>query len=265
MTPREPASTPPSEALRVGFFVTCLTDTFYPQVGIAAVRVLRHFGCRVVFPPEQTCCGQPAYNSGLHREAQALLARMPRLFEDVDYVVTPSGSCASMICSHGEELISEGDARDYREFRDKTWEFVSFLTQVLRVDLPGILAEKTGRRVAFHYPCHLRGLVAPEEAKSTAVSFLGDRFAPLERFDQCCGFGGTFSIDSPEISDAMLEDKLACVAASGAEQLLCNEGGCALQISGGLHRAGARTEVVHLAEVLARALGLDQPGEARKK
>ncbi len=250
----------PSPPIRVGLFITCLTDTFFPRVGVAVLGVLRHFGCEVTFPGGQTCCGQPAYNSGLFPEARGLLERLPDLFADVDYVVSPSGSCISFVSCHGHEVLLSSDNKEqHARFVSKAFEFTTFLARVLKVDLGSLLPAPFEGKAGFHFPCHLRDLVPPDEALAGAKQLLGEALVPLVRFDQCCGFGGTFSIDAPEISDAMLEDKLRCIADSGAQSLVCNEGGCSLQIGGGLHRRGDGVRVVHVAEIIAEGLGIELP------
>ena len=151
--------------MEVALFVTCLTDTFYPRVGEAVVRVLRHFGCRVHFPADQTCCGQPAYNSGFHAEAATLVRRMTALFATSECVVTPSASCATMVKRHGPELFADDPAAQAAASRlaEKTWEFASFLRDVLHVDIAAHLG--FDEPVTFHYPCHARELYRLEKER----------------------------------------------------------------------------------------------------
>lgn len=246
---------------RVGFLVTCLVDTFYPRVGMAAAAVLEHLGCRVVFPEGQTCCGQPFYTAGLPDEARALLLRLPDLFPEVDHVVSPSGSCASLIRLHARHLCTRGTEVEKRllSLAERTWEFTAFLRDVLGVTPKslGLSPEEKGEgEITYHYPCHLRGLLDAESARSTCLDWVQGARVALDRFDQCCGFGGVFSVESPEISQAMLEDKLGCLQRSGARTLVCNEGGCALQIGGGLNRAGRPVRIAHVAELIAERLGV---------
>jgi len=239
----------------VGFFVTCLTDTFFPRVGEAAVRVLRHFGCRVHFPPQQTCCGQPAYNSGFHDHAAALLRRMPKAFASCEFVVTPSASCATMVKEHGPRLAGV-NADEVRLLAAKTWEFCTFLRDRLHVDIAACL--KPREPVTFHYPCHARGIYEVADL----LDWLGRLdVRPPPRTDLCCGFGGLFAVDFPELSGRMLDDKLEMLAASGARLVICNEAACTLQMAGGAHRRGLPLRFRHLAELLAESLGLME-GEA---
>ncbi|UCD75028.1 MAG: (Fe-S)-binding protein [Phycisphaerales bacterium] len=247
--------------MRVGLFITCLTDTYYPRVGAAVVAVLRHLGCEVRFPTEQTCCGQPAFNNGLLDEARPLVANLAGVFRDDEYVVSPSASCAAMIGEHGPELFSAGSEprRLIDDLASRMFDFTSFLCNVLKADpAPWIDGLKLDN-AAFHYSCHSRPFVSPETAVERIDRLLGGRVTPLERFDQCCGFGGMFAMEYPQISGAMVEDKVQCIEASGAKTIICDEAGCRMNIEGALHRKGMDVRVVHTAEVIAEALGLSLP------
>jgi L-lactate dehydrogenase complex protein LldE len=248
----------------VSLFITCLTDTFYPRVGQAVVLVLERFGCRVDFPAGQTCCGQPMFNVGCHEDARSLARRMIEVFEDSPAVVTPSGSCCAMIRDYYAELLH--DDADWHErarrLAAKTYEFSEFLLKGLKVDLraagcrwPGG-AEKQRPSVTYHYSCHLRGLGMTDEAVQLLRQIEGIEYVPLEKTEQCCGFGGTFAVKYPEISGAMVRDKVDCIQRSGADVLVCNDGGCTLNIDGKLHRDGSKTRTMHIAEVIAHGLGL---------
>jgi L-lactate dehydrogenase complex protein LldE len=244
--------------MEVALFVTCLTDTFYPRVGQAAVRVLRHFGCRVHFPTGQTCCGQPAFNSGFHAEAARLVRRMTALFQPFERIVTPSASCAILVKHHGPELFGDDPAARLaaRGLADKTWEFATFLRDVLQVDISGLL--RFDEPVTFHYPCHARELYSLSDLQGWLGGNGRDVRTPVHA-DVCCGFGGAFAVEFPEVSGAMLEDKLAELAATGATLVICNEAACALQMMGGARRRGLRLRFKHLAECLAESLGLMEP------
>ncbi len=248
--------------MRLALFVTCLTDNFFPRVGLAVARTLEHLGCEVVFPEAQTCCGQPGYNSGCHREAADLVVQLADLFDEFEYVVTPSGSCAAMVKLHAIHLFERGSdrCRKVEALAAKTHEFSSFVTSILGVDWADLGVRLTDK-FTFHYPCHLRGLTSPLQAEAEAAR-LGGGFVPLERADSCCGFGGTFATSYPEISARMLEDKVACIVASGATTLICNEGGCGLNIGGGLHRQRRDVRMRHIAELVAEAQGWQLPPEA---
>lgn len=242
--------------MRVALFVTCLTDAYYPRVGEAVVRVLRHFGCSVDFPSEQTCCGQPAFNSGFHAEAAAIARRMVRVFEPYETVVTPSASCAGMVKHHFAELLA-ADARERavaERLAARTHEFTTFLTDQLAVDVGQHL--KFAEPITVHYPCHARGIYRLERLVGWLLRGDGVDLRLPKHADLCCGFGGAFSIEYPEISGAMLNDKLDELVATGARLVICNEGGCALHMAGGAHRRGLPLRFKHLAECLAESLGL---------
>lgn len=241
----------------VALFVTCLTDSFAPRAGVAVVRVLRHFGCRVHFPREQTCCGQPAYNNGFWDEAAALARRMVDVFDGYEYVVTPSASCACMVIHHSPELLA-GD-RVYGErskaLAARTWEFSRFLTEVLKVDVASI-SRQAAAPTTFHCSCHYRELQAGETASRLARDVGGDDHRPLENADQCCGFGGAFSALYPGISNAMAADKVAAIGRSGARIVISNEAGCTMTLEGTARRQGLNVRFAHVAEILAEGLGL---------
>jgi L-lactate dehydrogenase complex protein LldE len=245
--------------VRVALFVTCLTDAFYPRVGVAVVRVLRHFGCQVEFPAQQTCCGQPAFNSGFHAEAAAAARRMIACFEPYEHVVTPSASCAAMVQRHFPELLAgEATWRTRAEsLAARTHEFTVFLRDALRVELASRLRFEAD--FTYHYPCHARGVIGLDEFRDLLAAAGKERCQAPRPVDLCCGFGGAFGVEFPQISGAMLSDKLASLAATGARTVICNEGGCTLHLSGGARRTGAQLRFVHLAEALAEALGLLAP------
>jgi len=241
----------------VALFVTCLTDTFYPRVGTAVVRVLRHFGCRVHFPTGQTCCGQPAYNSGFHAEAAALLRRMTAVFAGYEHVVTPSASCATMVKRHGPALLADDPAAHAAalDLAARTQEFTRFLRDVLHVNIAAHL--RLREPATYHYPCHARA----EYEAADLRGWLAAAGPPAEPAhpDLCCGFGGLFAVDLPEVSTAMLGDKLDSLRAAGASLIISNEAACTLQLEGGAHRRGLPLRFQHIAEVLAESLGLLPP------
>lgn len=246
--------------MKVALFITCLTDTFYPRVGEAVVRLLRHFGCQVEFPAEQTCCGQPAFNSGFHAEAAAVARRMTRIFAPYDVVVTPSASCAGMVKHHFPALLLEhgGDPGGAAgKLARNTHEFCSFLTHELRIDVSTLL--RFSEPITFHYPCHARGIYTIDELRGWLAGVPNVDLRVPKHADLCCGFGGMFAVDHAEISGAMLDDKLAELIAAGANLVICNEGGCALNMSGAAHRKGLSLRFKHLAECLAESLGLMEP------
>ena len=243
----------------VALFITCLTDTFFPRVGEAVVATLRHFGCRVLFPPGQTCCGQPAYNSGFHHEAACVLRRLVHALRGHELIVTPSASCAAMLKHHGPELFAEDPPLQAaaRALAERVWEYNTFLRDVLHVDIAAHL--RFEEPVTFHYPCHARELYSLEDLLGWLGSVRGQDVRTPEHPDVCCGFGGMFAVDYPELSGAMLRDKLDELSATGARLVISNEAACTLQMSGGAHRRGLPLRFKHLAECLAESLGLMEP------
>ena len=241
----------------VALFITCLTDTFHPRVGIAVVRVLRHLGCKVHFPPGQTCCGQPAYNNGFHKQAAAMGRRMVDVFDGDDYVVTPSASCATMVKHHTPELLADDPAYADRARRlaERTWEFSTFLTDVLAVNLADFAPKETSP-TTFHYSCHTRKIQPPQDASRLVHDLCRESYRPLEDLDQCCGFGGAFSTLFPNISHAMAGDKIGAIERSGADVVVCNEAGCTMTLAGAVQRRGINVTFKHLADLLAESLGL---------
>lgn len=251
----------PSLPMRVSLFITCLTDSFYPRAGIATVKVLERLGCEVDFPAAQTCCGQPMFNNGFLDDARVLAARMVRVFDASQVVVTPSGSCAAMIRDYYPELLEHNAdlAEAARELAAKTYEFSEFLVKVLKVDLRAIGVKWRGA-ATYHYSCHLRGLGVTDEAVQLIKQIEGLDFVPLEKAEQCCGFGGTFASKYPQISGAMVRDKVGCIRATGAATVVCNEGGCGMNIEGACRREGVGVTLKSLPEIIAEGLGLMEEG-----
>ncbi len=247
-----------TDTRKVALFVTCLVDLFRPSVGVAAAELLEQGGCTVDAPRSQTCCGQPAYNSGDRRSAQAVARQVIATFEGYDHVVVPSGSCAGMIVKHYPELFAD-DAK-WREraqrLAAKTHELISFLHDVL-----GLKPKTVGaaRNATYHDSCSgLRELGVAAQPRALLEGVDGLTLTPLPDADVCCGFGGTFCVKYPEISDRMVSDKARNIVSTGADLLLAGDLGCLLNMAGKLRRLGADVEVRHVAEVLA---GLtDEPG-----
>jgi L-lactate dehydrogenase complex protein LldE len=237
--------------MRVALFVTCLVDFFRPTIGFAAVKLLEEAGCTVEVPRAQTCCGQPAYNSGDRGDAKAIALQVLDAFEGYDHVVAPSGSCAGMIRRHYPELFADDAAGSARTERlaGRTWELVSFLVDVCGMQA---VAARWDRQVTYHDACSgLRELGVKTQPRRLLASVSGLSLRELPGAEVCCGFGGTFCIKYPDISDKMVSDKEADIAATGAEAVLAADLGCLLNIAGKLHRRGRRIEVRHVAEVLA--------------
>ncbi|RMF81863.1 MAG: (Fe-S)-binding protein, partial [Planctomycetota bacterium] len=238
----------------VALFITCLTDNFAPRVGVAMVKALEHFGCPVAFPAAQTCCGQPMFNNGLRDDARALARRMIRVFEPFEYVVTPSGSCAAMIREHYRDLFdSDRDRSAAAQLAAKTYEFVDFLNGVLKIDWAS-RAPCVDAHVTYHYSCHLRGIGQTDATERVLTALPGLTYTPLATREQCCGFGGAFALKFASVSAALARDKVADIAATGADTLICNEAGCGMHIAGACRRAGVNVRVCSLAELLADAL-----------
>jgi L-lactate dehydrogenase complex protein LldE len=248
-------------AHQVALFITCLTDQFYPHVGVAVTKILEHHGCRVEFPDAQTCCGQPFFNNGFHADAADLAKRFIRTFEGYEHIVTPSGSCCAMVREQFHELLKDDPewAPRMEAVRHKTHEFVEFLTKTLKVSFKG-LALPEPETFTYHYTCHQRGLGLKDESVGILKQIEGASFTPLEKTDQCCGFGGTFAIKYPAISKAIVEDKMRCIEKTAADTTICNDAGCTMNISGMCHRYGVKSEIRHIAEVLADAMRIDTSG-----
>jgi L-lactate dehydrogenase complex protein LldE len=241
--------------MRVALFVTCLVDLFRPTVGFAAVKLLEDAGCTVEVPRRQTCCGQPAYNSGDRADSKAIALQVFDAFAGYDYVVAPSGSCAGMLRVHYPELFAD-DSENLpraRELAERSWELVSFL-----VDVCGMQAVVANwqRTITYHDACSgLRELGVKLQPRQLLASVAGLSIAELPGAEVCCGFGGTFCIKYPEISDKMVSDKATDIAATGAEAVLAGDLGCLLNMAGKLYRQGRHVEVRHVAEVLAGMTG----------
>ncbi|MGO8917068.1 MAG: (Fe-S)-binding protein [Stellaceae bacterium] len=241
----------PAPPIRVGLFVTCLVDLFRPSVGFAAVKLLEGAGCTVEVPPTQTCCGQPAYNSGDKPDTKVIARQVLDAFEGFDYVVVPSGSCGGMIKQHYLELFADEPALYQRaqHLAKRTYELVSFLADVLKLER--VEARYDGV-ATYHDACSgLRELGVKEQPRRLLRSVAGLRLEELPGAEICCGFGGTFCIKYPEISDRMVADKAADIAATGADTLLAGDMGCLLNMAGKLTRLGKPVRVRHVAEVLA--------------
>ena len=253
----------PRRPVRVGLFVTCLVDLFRPSVGIAAVRLLEDAGCTVEVPAAQTCCGQPAYNSGDNAGARAVARGLLDAFEGVEYVVAPSGSCAGMLRRHLPELFADDPelAGRARALAARSHELVSFLADVLGVE--AVDARFDGR-IAYHDSCSgLRELGVRDQPRRLLRTVRGAALAELAEPEACCGFGGTFCVKYPEISAAMVSGKLRDIAATGADTVLAGDLGCLLNMAGKASRDGIDIEFRHVAEALAGTDGAPAIGRGR--
>jgi L-lactate dehydrogenase complex protein LldE len=239
---------------RVALFVTCLVDLIRPSVGFAAVKLLEAAGCSVEVPTNQTCCGQPAYNSGDRRTAQALARQTIEACDACDYVVAPSGSCAGMLKAHYPELLADDPAWRDRAvaFGGKVHELMSFLVDVQ--GLTGVRQTLTAR-ATYHDSCSgLRELGIKDQPRKLLASVEGLEVVEMADCEVCCGFGGTFSVKYGDISNAMVEKKCANITETDADLVLAGDLGCLLNMAGKLKRDGAREKARHVAEVLAGEL-----------
>lgn len=235
----------------VGLFATCLVDLSRPQVGFAALRLLEDAGCSVEVPLDQTCCGQPAFNSGATDCAADLARQLIRQFEPFDYVVVPSGSCAAMIKVHYVEALADDPAWLPRAeaLAAKTWELLSFLVDVRGYRPTGLVLETSA---TYHDSCSgLRELGISRQPRDLLAAVDGLELRPLPGNDVCCGFGGTFCVKYAAISNAIVGEKAAAVEATGSSLLLGGDLGCLMNTAGKLSRSGSKVRVMHAAEVIA--------------
>ncbi len=235
----------------VQLFVTCLVDTFFPHIGEAMVKVLTRAGVNIDFPAAQTCCGQPAFNAGLRSEARPLAEHTLRVFEKTSGpIIVPSGSCAAMV-RHGYLELFDGDPLWYpraQALAERTFEFTEFLVDVLGVT--NLEAHWDGK-LTYHASCHLlRGLGVDRQPRALLSTVKGAEIIELPHADECCGFGGVFSVEHPEISAEMLKRKINNLEATQSPTLVVADTGCLMHIQGGLVRQGKGQRVVHIAEVL---------------
>jgi L-lactate dehydrogenase complex protein LldE len=250
---------------RVALFVTCLVDLHRPTVGFAAIRLLEQAGCQVEVPRAQTCCGQPAYNSGDRVTARDLAEGILDTFGGYDYVVVPSGSCGGMLKHHLPHLF-DGDPNVRARadaLAERTFELVTFLVDVMGVER--LQTRHIGGPVTYHDGCSgLRELGIKEQPRRL-LRAIGATVTEMADAEVCCGFGGTFCVKYPDVSIRMVSDKVRDVVATGAETVLAGDLGCLLNIAGRLQREGHRTQVRHVAEVLAGMSGQVSPiGEGRR-
>lgn len=240
--------------LKVSLFITCLADTLFPEVGEATVRMLRRTGCQVDFPAGQVCCGQPAFNAGYHADAAAVAAALIDEFEGAEYVVTPSGSCAAMVRHFYPALFRDNPdlAGRAERFAGRVYEFSEFFVKVLGLTDVGA---RWKVRATYHSSCHMRrGLGVVEEPLALLRAVRDLELVELSHVEDCCGFGGTFAVKLPEISQAMVDEKLAHVTDTGAEILVGSDMGCLMHMGGRLSRLGSPVRVLHTAQVLEEGL-----------
>jgi L-lactate dehydrogenase complex protein LldE len=252
---------------RVALFVTCLVDLFRPSIGFAAVKLLEDAGCSVEVPPLQVCCGQPAYNSGDRATTRCIARQVIDAFEGYEAVVAPSGSCGGMLSHHYPGLFDDDPAMKVRAERlaERSHELISFLVDVLGVTR---VAARYDGIATYHDSCSgLRELGVKGQPRRLLGSVAGLRLSEMKSPDVCCGFGGTFCVKYPDISNAMVSEKTADIAASGADTVLAGDLGCLMNMAGKLQREGSAVRVRHVAEVLADmgdAAPIGEPAEASR-
>jgi L-lactate dehydrogenase complex protein LldE len=236
--------------MKVSLFITCLVDQLCPDVGVATVEVLEKAGCQVEFDERQTCCGQPAFNTGYRKEARKFAEKFIEIFENAEVIVSPSGSCTAMV-KHFYELFPEN--KNWRERAEKvakkTHELSSFLVNVVQIEK---IDSKLSGKITWHDACHaLRDLGLKNEPRKLLQNVANAEFVELNGADECCGFGGTFSVKYAEISNAILEKKVENIEKSGADFVVACDASCLMQIGGKLSRNGSKIKPKHIAEILA--------------
>jgi L-lactate dehydrogenase complex protein LldE len=238
--------------MKVQLFITCLAEQFFPGVLEKMVGVLERLGVEPVFPAEQTCCGQPFFNSGFQGETRKIATRWIKTFGKSDLpIVSPSGSCVDMVHHHYPELFPEGSPEFAlsKDLAGRTFEFTDFLVNQLKVTDVGA---RFPHKVTYHASCHqLRGLGLKEEPKKLLSAVHDLELVTLAEEDVCCGFGGVFSVVYPEVSKSMMNNKVKNIVNSGAEAVVACDAGCLMNIGGGLRQAGSKVRAMHIIEVLA--------------
>jgi L-lactate dehydrogenase complex protein LldE len=235
---------------RVSLFVTCMVDQLFPNVGMAMAGVLERLGYQLDFPENQTCCGQPAFNSGYRAEARTVARHFLKVFDSAEYVVVPSGSCTAMITHHFADLFQKEPETLERvhALEKRVWEFSSFVTGVAGVEDVGARFNEV---VTFHDGCHaLRELGIKSAPRRLLSNVRGLELREMMPAEECCGFGGTFSVKFAELSGAMVRTKIEAIVQTGASTVVSLDPSCLMQIQGALSRAGSGIRTMHLAEVL---------------
>lgn len=236
---------------RVSLFVTCIVDQVFPKVGLAMADVLERIGYSIDFREAQTCCGQPAFNSGYHGDARQVAEHFIRVFRDAEFIVVPSGSCTSMITHHFHDIFPKGsDLHEEVEYlAPRVFEFSRFLTDVAKVEDVGARFDGA---VTYHDSCHsLRELKIKDGPRRLLRNVKGLELREMSVAEECCGFGGTFSVKFPEVSGGMARTKIDSIHATGAGTVVSIDSSCLMQLQGALSRAKSTVKTMHLAEVLA--------------
>lgn len=235
--------------VKVSLFITCISDMMFPNVGKNTVEILERLGCEIDFPAAQTCCGQPAYNSGYLEDAKKSMKQMIRAFKDSEYVVGPSGSCVGMIREYPK--VFKGDPKWEqlaKELAAKTYELTQFIVDVLGVTDVGSTFKG---KVTYHPSCHMTRILGVKDAPRILLQNVkGIEFIELPSGEDCCGFGGTFSVKKPEISAEMVKEKSRHVSETGAEYLVGGDMGCLMNIGGRMQREGKNIKIIHISEIL---------------
>lgn len=235
--------------MRISLFATCIVDMFQGNIGIATVELLERLGCEVDFPKNQICCGQPSYNSGYVEETKEAMKRMITAFENAEYVVSPSGSCAYMFKEY--PLVFQEDPVWYKKAQalaSKTYELTQFIVDILKVEDVGARLEG---KATYHTSCHMTRLLGVKDAPmKLLMNVEGLEFIELPGKERCCGFGGTFSVKMSNISEQMVDEKVVNVEDTGADILIGADTGCLMNIGGRITRTGKSIKVMHIAEVL---------------
>lgn len=241
--------------MQVALFIPCLSEHLFPQSAMSMVKILRHIGAEIDYVDGQTCCGQPAYNSGYRKEIIPLAERFIKLFRHKQYVVAPSGSCVAMVRKFYFDLSIDPDLHQARQdLAAKIFEFTEFLVDVARCDG---LGGSFPHSVTYHDSCHLNRELGIHEQPRRLIRAISDiHFIEMEQSDICCGFGGTFSFKFPELSIAMTERKCRYIEESGAEYCIGADSSCLMNIEGFLRRNGKKAKTMHIADLLATSLGL---------
>lgn len=242
--------------MKASLFITCLVDQLFPNVGNAMAAVLERLGVEVSFNDAQTCCGQPAFNTGYRKDARVLAEHFISVFdnEKADFIIAPSGSCTAMVRNYYAEMFHAPEDEAWRarleRVQERLREFSEFIVKDLKVEDVGA---RFAGRVTYHDACHLlRELRISDEPRKLIRAVRDIEFVEMDAPDTCCGFGGTFAVKFAEISGAILDEKLARIERSGAEYVVANDSSCLMQIAGGLSRARSRVKTMHLAELLAK-------------
>ncbi|MFZ1289412.1 MAG: (Fe-S)-binding protein [Melioribacteraceae bacterium] len=241
--------------MQVALFIPCLNEHIYPNAAISMVKVLKYFKVNTVYVDDQTCCGQPAFNSGYQKEIIPLAEKFINLFADYDFVIAPSGSCVGMIKNHYEEIHFDISLnRKYEQLRNKIFEFTEFLVKILKINS---LSAEFPHKITFHDSCHaLRELGISSEPRKILNMIKGLELVEMLDSDVCCGFGGTFSFKYEDVSVAMVERKCNNILNTKAEYCVGLDSSCLMNIDGYIRKNNLNTKVIHIADLLAQSLGI---------